>query len=211
MKNKLLWILPLLFINTSCKPNKNFVTFIGADIYYNQTIDSIDLVCKSLEKDCNKSLAQKSRDYHQDLKVLETNPTIFYNSQKYSVKKLLDKTSVLIFAFDYKSVMSSYNESSYYTDVEKDLSLWDYYVQHINEELIDLYSAKSIMLSLYNPTQNEEISKSMKEFNNVLKEHCENYGNIYLDTTYLNDYIEGGVIKDEGIKRVKDDILKVLG
>ncbi len=202
-------ILPLLLVSTSCKDNKSLITLIGADIYSNSQMDVFTKVADETKLEYNNALSQKKRDYRDDLKLLETNPSIYYNGSKTTVKKILKKTKILFFSFDYKSVLINYDTTGY-ESMNHDLSLWDYYIHQINEELIDIYSGKVVMLSLFNDTNDKTLTRYIETFNNSLKEKCEEYEVTYIDTSYLSSYIENLEINSSGLTRLYKELQEAI-
>lgn len=200
-KKHFLISLPILVLISGCN-NTKYITLIGSDLYNNSSYDTLELVSKDKGYTLNKSLAQINRDYREDLKIIETNPTVYSGDKKFTVNELLKKSTCVIFSYNYQSVMTNYSTENY-DNIDHDISLWDYYLQHTYESLSNIYKGKVIVLGLFNSNKEDlNLATYLTKFNDVLKEISESYYYTYIDTTFLIDYIENGAISDTGLHKL---------
>lgn len=213
MKKVFRYLFPVIlttFSLSSCKKEEHYLTLIGYDGFKNYSTNAIFLAAEDINLKPNVLLSRTKSSYREDLKVIEEDPYVFTSTTKYLTSDIIKKSHAVLFSYRLKDVLANFTDIDEYdlTLKKKDFELLDYYLELTFDEYSSKYKNKVGCIGVYNELSLEAINPIIDEINALIKDKAQAYNFSFIDSSFLDEYIENGTLKDTGLhllsKGIKD-------
>lgn len=199
----------MLLSCVSCKSESRLVTLIGFSQYSNYHDDLVFLLGDDLSLKPNKLLSKVKSSYKEDYSLIDKRPYVHTSTTKYSVVELLDKTDLLLFNYRFEDIYPGYSSGLTYDEDEKnkEIALFSYYLELTYSSLDEIYSNKTVVMSLFYPLNEVETKEMVDVANEVIKTHAKDHNYQYIDTAFMKDYIENSSYSSLGLQELKTKVI----
>lgn len=210
MKSKNIQLILILLSCVSCNSEQRYATLLGFSQYYNYGEDLMFLLGDSLNLKPNKLLSKVKSSYKEDFNLIEKRPYIHTSTNKHSVEEILRNTDLLVLNYRFDDIYQTYNSGLSYgeEDQNKEIALFDYYLELTYSALDEIYQKKTVVLSLFYPLDEDKTKEMVDLANEVIKNQSKDHNYYYLDTSFMKNYIENSSYSDEGLNELKARIQK---